>query len=63
MDVPTGKPATSLPPLIRSSMAISSATRRGGWYRARLLPSTTSAARDVERDRTDAMRLGEGMMP
>ena len=63
MDVPTGNPATSRPPLIRSSMAISSATRKGGWYRARLLPSTTKAAREVERDSTEAIRLGEGIMP
>jgi hypothetical protein len=63
IEVPTGNPATSRPPLIMSSIAISSATLRGGWYRARLLPRTISAPREVVRDRMEAMRLGEGIRP
>jgi hypothetical protein len=63
IDVPTGKPATSRPPESRSSIANSSATRSGGLYAARLLPSTTSAASDVRRVSAAAMRLGEGIRP
>ena len=49
IEVPTGNPATSRPPLMMSSIAISSATLRGGWYRARLLPRTINAAWEVGR--------------
>ena len=53
----------SLPPLITSSMANSSATRIGGLYRAMLLPITTSAAFDVRRANAAPMMLGDGMRP
>ena len=63
IDVPTGKPATRRPPDRRSSIANSSATRSGGLYAARLLPSTTIAARDVRRVSVAAMRFGDGISP
>ena len=63
MAVPRTNPATSLPPLITSNMAYSSATRSGGLYRFRLFPRTTSFAREVLRARAAAMRFGEGIRP
>ena len=63
IDVPTGKPATSRPPLITSSMANSSATRIGGLYSAIELPMTQIAAFDVRRARPAAMMFGDGIRP
>ena len=63
IDVPTGNPATSRPPDITSSIAISSATRTGGLYSARLFPSTINAPLVVVFASTDAIRLGDGIMP
>ena len=63
MDVPTGNPATRRPPLMMSSIDISSATLSGGWYRARLLPRTISAPREVVRAKMEATRLGDGISP
>ena len=63
IELPTGKPATSRPPLITSSMANSSATRIGGLYSAMLFPSTTTAQLAVLRASEAAMMFGEGIMP
>ena len=60
---PTGNPATSLPPLMQSSMANSSATRIGGSYRAIELPITIIATSSVSRDIAAAMMFGEGIRP
>ena len=59
MEVPTGNPATSLPPLITSSMASSSATLMGGWYSDKLFPRTIKAAFLVLRAKVAAIMLGE----
>ena len=60
---PTGKPATSLPPEMQSSMAISSATRIGGLYSATESPSTTRLASGQLRASEEAMRFGLGISP
>jgi len=44
-------------------MANSSATRRGGLYRASESPITTMAASSVERARVAAIRFGLGIRP
>ena len=44
-------------------MAISSATRTGGLYRATELPSTVIAARDVRVARIEATTFGDGISP
>ena len=46
-----------------SIMANSSATRVGGSYSGRALPTTQILARLVWRARIAAIRLGEGMSP
>ena len=61
--VPTGKPATSRPPEMQSSIANSSATRIGGLYSAIELPITQIAAWLVRRARPAAMMFGLGMIP
>ena len=61
--VPSGSPAISRPPEMQSSIAISSATRVGGSYRATALPITQIAPCLVPRARTEAIRLGDGIMP
>ena len=63
MLVPTGKPATMRPPLMQSSIAISSATRVGGLYSAMLSPSRTIATSFVCRASAAAMMFGEGISP
>ena len=63
MGVPSGSPAISRPPEMQSSIAISSATRSGGSYSAGALPITQTAPRVVLRASTDAIRLGEGIIP
>jgi hypothetical protein len=63
MGVPTGNPATTRPPDITSSMAISSATRMGGLYSATELPMITSFACLVRRVSAATIRFGEGIRP
>ena len=63
IEVPTGNPATSLPPLMQSSIANSSATRIGGLYKAKLLPKTMIAASEVLRVKVAAGILGDGIIP
>mgnify|MGYP004001360995 CR=1 FL=1 len=63
MGVPTGNPAIRRPPEMQSIIAISSATRVGGSYRARELPITQMAASDVPRAKIDAIRFGDGISP
>jgi hypothetical protein len=56
-------PATSLPFDMTSSMANSSATRKGGLYIGRALPITAILQRLVRCVRAPAMMLGEGISP
>ncbi len=63
IEVPTGNPDTNLPPLNTSNIAISSATLRGGWYKAILFPNTISAELEVVLDNIEASKFGEGIMP
>ena len=63
MPVPTGKPEIMRPPLMQSSIAISSAMRIGGLYSAIELPSTMIATSRVRRVSVAAIRFGEGIMP
>ena len=53
----------SRPPEMQSIMANSSATRVGGSYSGRALPTTAIFTRLVWRARIDAIRLGDGMIP
>ena len=65
MGLPRGKPATSRPPLMQSSMAYSSATRMGGFEVGSVAPiCTTATGRSwVARASTLPIRLGLGMKP
>ncbi len=63
IDVPTGNPLINRPRDSRSTIAISSATRTGGLYRATELPSTVIAARDVRVASTEPITFGDGMSP
>ena len=62
IEVPKTIPAIMRPPERQSSMAISSATRSGGLYRASELPHRAIAEFSVVAARMAAMRLGEGVM-
>ena len=53
----------SRPPEITSIIANSSATRVGGLYSAKELPSTHSAVPVVRRANEEATRLGDGISP
>ena len=60
--VPNTMPAMIRPPDRQSSMAISSATRTGGLYRAREFPQSAMAEFSVVAARMEAIRLGDGVM-
>ena len=61
--IPRTNPESTRPPDIRSSIAISSATRSGLPRMPMALPSTMIRAREVRRVSAAAMRFGDGMSP
>ena len=61
--IPRTKPDTMRPRLRWSSIAISSATRRGSSRMPIALPSTISLAFEVRRASAAAMMFGEGIVP
>lgn len=65
MGLPSGRPATSRPPLMQSSIAYSSATRMGGFDVGSVAPICTIATfvPFVALASTLPMRFGLGMKP
>src|SRR5262245_63616466 len=65
MGLPSGRPATSRPPLMQSSIAYSSATRSGGLDVGKVAPICTIATLlpFVARASTLPIRFGLGMNP
>ena len=61
--MPRTNPESTRPPDIRSSIAISSATRSGLPRMPMALPSTMIRAREVRLVSAAAIRLGDGISP